>query len=769
MLPPHNIGLENTEGEYILFLEANDYLSKRTLEDVSDFIKNNPNLDLVTIPIYYYKNNRLEHYLDYPIKNSSAFNLNEIPEPVQLLGPSTFIKKESIDETKFINDYNKYNTFLSQISVDYPNLGICKDGNYFIENIDEKTLPTEDISFNRMEYEKFIEENLNNLIEKNENKFGEVTKSMQYSLLNQLKWFFTIEKSQENLDLSKVERIVRLIRDEIILDNILIENETKIFLFKLKYGNINEDLMEKLNLNTVLIDVYDIINNQLNILASITNISDRSIELFINGKKVKTKVLRFPQYDNYSLGRKYTQNYSIQAKIPLSTNEKYEIEFKSENKSLKIDFSRPCNFSRSVGYAKTKDFLSILKNEKIIVKRKTALNWINQELKSLVHMIKKHEKGFEKAIPFRIAYMIGYPFFKNKRIWFYMDRPNESDDNGIHLFKYSVKINDNIDRYFILSSDNEDFDEIKKTGPVLKYKSLKHRFLGLYVENIISSHPDNGIIYPFWGGYPFFAGLLKSNNIFLQHGILKDNISGWLNKRNMNLSFFLVSSKREYDSTFKYPYNYDKSVVQLRGLPRYDNLENVEDKKQILIIPSWRRYLTGKSNEFIKETEFFKRFNSLLNNEKLIEKAKDYDYEIIFRPHPNVYNFIDLYDENDYVKIDHDKTKFQTLFNNGSLLITDYSSVAFDFAYLHKPVIYYQYGEDYHFDVENSFFNYETMGLGDICKNEDELVDLIIEYVENECSIKEKYSKRIDEFFLFTDRNNCKRVHEAIKKIPLKD
>ncbi|MDO5860553.1 MAG: glycosyltransferase family A protein, partial [Methanobrevibacter sp.] len=187
MLPPHNIGLENTEGEYILFLEANDYLSKRTLEDVSDFIKNNPNLDLVTIPIYYYKNNRLEHYLDYPIKNSSAFNLNEIPEPVQLLGPSTFIKKESIDETKFINDYNKYNTFLSQISVDYPNLGICKDGNYFIENIDEKTLPTEDISFNRMEYEKFIEENLNNLIEKNENKFGEVTKSMQYSLLNQLK------------------------------------------------------------------------------------------------------------------------------------------------------------------------------------------------------------------------------------------------------------------------------------------------------------------------------------------------------------------------------------------------------------------------------------------------------------------------------------------------------------------------------------------------------------------------------------------------------
>ena len=125
--------------------------------------------------------------------------------------------------------------------------------------------------------------------------------------------------------------------------------------------------------------------------------------------------------------------------------------------------------------------------------------------------------------------------------------------------------------------------------------------------------------------------------------------------------------------------------------------------------------------------------------------------------------------ENDYVKIDYEKTKFQTLFNNGSLLITDYSSVAFDFAYLYKPVIYYQYGEDYHFNLEESYFDYETMGMGEVCKDEDELVDIIIYYIENQCKIKDKYSKRIDDFFLFNDKNNCKRVHEAIKRLPLKD
>ena len=384
-------------------------------------------------------------------------------------------------------------------------------------------------------------------------------------------------------------------------------------------------------------------------------------------------------------------------------------------------------------------------------------------------MIKNHETGFEKALPFRIAYMLAYPFLRNKRIWFYMDRPDESDDNGLHLFKYAVKQDDGVKRYFILNRNNDDYDEIKKFGKVLPYKSLRHRFLGMFVENIITSHPDNGIIYPFWGGYPFFAGLLKSNTIFLQHGVLKDNISSWLNRSIINLSFFLVSSAKEYESTFKFPYNYGRNVVQLKGLPRYDSLKNIENKRQIIIMPSWRRDLTDKSYEYILETEYFKRFNSLINNEKLIEKARENNYEIIFRPHPNVYNFIELFEKNDYVIIDYKKSKFQTLFNNGSIMITDYSSVAFDFAYLRKPVLYYQYGNDYHFDIKESYFNYETMGFGELCRDEDELVDIIIEYLENDCAAKEKYSKRVDKFFTFTDKNNCKRVHNAINKIPLKD
>ena len=101
---------------------------------------------------------------------------------------------------------------------------------------------------------------------------------------------------------------------------------------------------------------------------------------------------------------------------------------------------------------------------------------------------------------------------------------------------------------------------------------------------------------------------------------------------------------------------------------------------------------------------------------------------------------------------------YQELFNESAILITDYSSVAFDFAYLKKPVIYYQKGDGR--PNEKAYFDYETMGFGDISSDEDELVDRIIHYLENGCVMEENFKERVDEFFKFKDKNNCKRVYD---------
>ena len=92
--------------------------------------------------------------------------------------------------------------------------------------------------------------------------------------------------------------------------------------------------------------------------------------------------------------------------------------------------------------------------------------------------------------------------------------------------------------------------------------------------------------------------------------------------------------------------------------------------------------------------------------------------------------------------------------------------MAFDFVYLKKPVIYYQYegGKDHHFDVGTLFVDDGSMDFGEIIEDEDKLIEKILEYIDNDCQMEEIYQKRVDNFFKYTDKNNSKRVYEWIYK-----
>lgn len=772
-----NIGLAHASGNYVNFLDSDDTISKNSFKNVLKFFKSHENVDLVSIPIYFFENKEGPHYLNQKFKNTCEVDLLENPQYYQLSAPSSFIKRTAVKDIEFPDIITSEDVvFVNEVLTNNPNMGLCCEARYNYRKRKENSSIINNSQLDKRYYTPRINDYFNYLIEKSLNKYGKVVEFIQNVIMYDISWMLKIRDIDEILNQNEMaefktslENVLSYIDDNIIYSYEFLDEYQKINAFRLKYGDCSHEIFSKLQPNTVFIDTYDIINDKLYVLANIPHINDIDADVFINNQKIKTRKVNFPQRDMKYLDYIYCKDYSFEFEVELSTKKTFDIEFKNKNQTLEIDFSRPCNFSKVVGYAKTKEYLSVLNGSQIHIEHKTTLKWAKQEIKALIHMLKERKQGYKVGIPFRLMYMAGYPFLKNKHIWFFMDRPEVADDNGMHLFRYAVDKDNDINKYFIIRKDSPDFEKMKKIGKVIGFKSIKHRYLGLFVENIVTSQPDNEIIYPFWGSYPHLAGLLKSNNVFLQHGIIKDDISSWLNKFNMNLSFFLTSARGEYESIFKNPYNYDEDVVQLLGLPRYDTLQNNEDKKQIIIMPSWRRNLTRKSADYIAKSEFFKMFNSLINNERLIDECRKHGYEIIFHPHPKVYDFIDLFDKNEYVKIDYDRTPYQTLFNNGSLLITDYSSVAFDFGYLYKPILYYQYGSDYHFDLEDSYFDYEDMGFGEVVRSEEELVDLIIEYIENNCKIKEKYSKRINEFFLYTDKNNCKRVYDKIKELPLKD
>ena len=54
------------------------------------------------------------------------------------------------------------------------------------------------------------------------------------------------------------------------------------------------------------------------------------------------------------------------------------------------------------------------------------------------------------------------------------------------------------------------------------------------------------------------------------------------------------------------------------------------------------------------------------------------------------------------------------------------------------------------------------MGFGDVVNSEPILIDKIKEYYENNFRMEDIYLKRVDKFYKYTDKNNCKRVYDFL-------
>lgn len=377
---------------------------------------------------------------------------------------------------------------------------------------------------------------------------------------------------------------------------------------------------------------------------------------------------------------------------------------------------------------------------------------------------------------FLLAVIIAF-FYKRVRkdLWVLCDTAEEARDNAYWLFCYIRKYHRDQDAVFAIQKGSPDYARVKDVGEVVEFGSLKHWIYYLTASKNISSQkmgkPNAAICYVLE-----VYGLLKNTRIFLQHGIITADLS-FLYYPHTKMRMFVTSTHAEWKYVDGH-YGYPKGYVRELGLCRFDGLHDFTvNKQQILLMPTWRMYIRNeisaadpvKEEQQFMETDYFRYWNGVLQNEDFLRLIEEKDLTVIFYPHREMHRFLKCFavDNPRITVASWPEYDVQQLLKESAYLVTDFSSVAMDFAYMKKPLLYYQFDNEKfrksHHGV--GYFDFQTDGFGPVCVTPQEVADCLVAASENNFENEEKYVKRHAAYFDLWDTDNCKRNYEAIRSL----
>lgn len=215
-----------------------------------------------------------------------------------------------------------------------------------------------------------------------------------------------------------------------------------------------------------------------------------------------------------------------------------------------------------------------------------------------------------------------------------------------------------------------------------------------------------------------------------------------------------------------------ENIMIEEGYPRNDVLTNTtqeytteireklsipEGKKVILYAPTWRDNQHTRGVGYVYEAPIdFNRLKKTIGDE----------YVILFRAHYFIDNAFDFSKDEGFVIDVCDYPEINDLYIVSDILITDYSSVFFDYGILKRPIIFYMYDLDYYKDELRGFYIDISELPGPIIKTQHELEEKIdtIELWTSTGEYKKKYERFTSKFTYLDDGHATERVTKRIIK-----
>lgn len=350
------------------------------------------------------------------------------------------------------------------------------------------------------------------------------------------------------------------------------------------------------------------------------------------------------------------------------------------------------------------------------------------------------------------------PFFQ---IWLIGEAPYKAQDNGLHFFRHVRTRHPRRRAFYVIEATSPDREKVLPLGNVLDRFSRKHILYSLLASRLVSSHHAE---YLMASRDRTVVRRTRGVRVFLQHGVTAvknvTHIYARQNTYELPAERFLVNSELERRIIVE-DYGYRPHQVRITGFARFDALfePGAVPDRTVLIMPTWRESL--RPTTFV-DSDYYRNWHGFLADGRLQRLLAENGLQVRMVLHPNMRFFADFFVLPNVHLIRQEDIDVQRLIRSSAILITDFSSVAWDFAFLHKPVLYLQFNQPSLVGNRAPHIDFAESLPGPVSTSPEQLLAALSDVVADNCRMQPMYRERAQVFLDNRDQQNCARIYDVV-------
>lgn len=332
-------------------------------------------------------------------------------------------------------------------------------------------------------------------------------------------------------------------------------------------------------------------------------------------------------------------------------------------------------------------------------------------------------------------------------------------DNGYVFFRF-CRDQGRTDVFFVVARSARMYDSLRNEAGVVRYGSFRHLVVLALAETLIYTHTHRDLIY----NLAYSLVRPGKKRVFLKHGVTAFkcfNQDYFLHRNDMDILTVVSEFEKEI---IEKCVGTERHRLRVLGFPRFDRLvdsSRTGDGIGLLYFPTWRDWIHEGN---LHHSSFYRSVRGILSSRQLQAVLERYGATLYLALHGRMKaHFHEVATHaGRIVPVAFGERSIQELICDCALLLTDYSSVSWDFHYLGKPVVFYQFDRNEYVRERGACIDLSNLPFGTSAGDEAGVIELIDQYLSGGCRESDEDAASRIRHFKHVDRQNCKRVFDAI-------